>query len=735
MFVVGGFALACAVAGGLSATAIFELPAASGDEIVVDGHLDETAWAEALVFELNYETTPGENVEPPVRTECRMFYSHSHLYYGCRAYDPSPGTIRARFGDRDSSFSDDTIGLVIDPFNDHNTAFVLDLNPLGVQNDRIYTEAQGLSDFSWDAVWDSAGRLSEEGYTVEAAIPFSSLRFPRSTEIQTWGFNFRRYRPRGSFRRIALVPYDRNDRCRTCQQAELVGFQRIDPGRNLEIVPTVTSIQTASRDDFPDGPLTSEDPDVEPGLTVNWGFTPNMALAATINPDFSQVEADIAQLDVNREFALFFRERRPFFLEGSDLFSTQFRAVHTRTLADPDWGLKLTGKEGKNAIGVFAVRDAVTSLLLPGPESSSLTSLGEKSEAAVLRYRRDIGESSTVGGLYTDRRAGSYSNQVGGLDTHLRLSAHNELNVQWLSSRTDYPGAISESNELAPGTLSGNALNAFYRHSRRNWSLRGSYRDISDDFRADLGFIPRVGFKRAVTGGSYQWFGDDDRWYTNLQLGGDWDRTQTQSGGLLEEEWEFFAGMSGRKQLRFFFGGGVRDRVFQGVAFAQEFAWTSSSIQPRGDLTLGLNTTHGDAIDIAGLRGGRQTVIRPDIEWQPGRHLSAELSHRHQRFDLAEGRLFTTDLSELRLIYQFNRRAFLRLIAQLSDITRNTELYAEEIETSVADTFGQLLFSYKLNAQTALFLGYSSNYLEVEDSVQTETGNALFLKLGYNWQP
>ena len=292
------------------------------EPIRVDAHLDEAAWSGALTFELDYETRPGENVEPPVRTECRMLFSESHLYYGCRAFDPDPGSIRARYSDRDTSpFYDDTIGLAIDPSGDQNRAFVLDVNPLGVQNDRIYTEASGRSDASWDAIWESAGRLTEEGFIVEVGVPFASLQFPRDSGAEGWGFNFRRYHPRDSYRRIALVPYDRDDECRTCQHAKLVGIEGVDPGRNLEITPTLTGVESSTRESFPSGPLTSEDPDFDPGLTVSWGITPNLTLSGTVNPDFSQVEADVAQLAVNEQFALFFPERRPFFLEGSDVFA------------------------------------------------------------------------------------------------------------------------------------------------------------------------------------------------------------------------------------------------------------------------------------------------------------------------------------------------------------------------------------------------------------------------------
>lgn len=712
----------------------FEIPRLEA-EITVDGRLDEPAWADALVFSLDYETRPGENVTPAAETECRMFYTDTHLMYGCTAYDPEPEKIRANYSDRDEAFGDDSIGLAIDTFNDHNVAFILDVNPFGVQLDRLYIEATESSDTTWDAIWDSAGRLTEDGYEVEAAIPFASLRFPRSTDKQTWGFNFRRYMTRDAFYRFAVVPYDRNDRCRTCQHALITGFENVDPGRNLEITPTLTSLQNSRRVDFPDGPLVSEDPDVEPGLTVNWGVTPNMTLAATLNPDFSQVEADVAQLDINREFAIFFPERRPFFLEGSDYFDTSIDAVYTRTLADPDWGLKLTGKEGKNAVGVFAVRDAVTSLLLPGPESSSFDSLGRESEAAVLRYRRDVGESSTVGALYTDRRAGDYGNQVAGLDARLRLTSSDDLDVQWLHSRTEYPGAVVADNELPTGTLEDSALRARYQHSRRNWNLRATYTDIGDDFRADLGFVPRVGYRQLIAGGGYELFGDDDRWYTSIEFGGDWDRTEKQDGALLEEEWESFAGFVGKRQLTVYAGTGFRDRVFQGVPFHQDFYWAFASIQPRGDLEVGLDLSYGDSIDIRGLRPGEQRRIQPYLDWKPGRHLRLNLSQTRSLLDVDAGRLFTATLTELRTVYQFNRRTFVRLILQASDIERDQDLHADPIDARVEDLFGQLLASYKINPQTAVFLGYTSGYLDLDGSGLTETGNTIFLKLGYNWQP
>jgi hypothetical protein len=692
----------------------YEIPHTE-EEIKVDGSLDDAAWEESLVFELDYETTPGENVTPPVRTECRMIYSTSHIYYGCHAFDPEPEKIRARYSDRDRSFpTDDVVGLAVDPFNGQNTSFVFDVNPLGVQNDRVYSEVIGRSDPSWDALWDSAGRLVDDGYVVEAKIPFSSLRFPRSNGTkQTWGFNFRRYHPRDVFRRISIHPFDRNNSCRLCQHSKLVGFEDVDPGKNLEITPTLVGISSSEMDEdsFPDGELVSEDPDLDPGLFVSWGMTPNLNLSGTINPDFSQVEADVAQLDINNQFALFFPELRPFFLEGTNFFDSRIRAVHTRNLADPNWGIKLTGQEGKNGIGVLAVEDAQTNLLLPGPESSDVETIEDESLAGVVRYRRDVLEASTVGLLLTGREADDYSNVVAGIDTKLRLTENDIVQFQYLRSQTEYPLEFAEENDQPDGSFDDDAMSFNYSHETRNWQLGGFYRDYGADFRADLGFIRRVDMRWYGTRGEYIWFGEEDDWYTRIEVGGGWDRAERQNGDFQEEELEFRAGLSGSKwQSRLFVGGGIEDRMYDGVLFEdQAKAFIVGSIRPIAPLGLGLEIAAGDEID---------------------------LFHTYRALDVDGGNLFEANLTELRLVYQISSRMFVRLIAQLTQIDRNIDLYEDEDVVPYTDElFGQFLFSYRIDARTALYLGYSSGFLDELDSGLTQTGDTVFLKLSYAWQP
>jgi hypothetical protein len=296
-------------------------PASS--EIKIDGALDEPAWQTTAAGDLPFEWLPGDNIPAPVDTEFLITFSRSHLYIGLRCFDPEPSRIRAHLMDRDDTdilVQDDHISLIIDPFNDERRGFQFRVNPLGVQADAIFSELEGYEDFSWDAIWASAGKITEWGYSIEIAIPFSQLRFPASEDIQTWGFSAERSYPRNIRHRMTSHRRDRNLACILCQMNKITGFQGMETGMNMEIDPTLTANRTDNRNDFPSGSMEAGDIKADPGLTVRWGITPNLILNATANPDFSQIEADVAQLEVNTRFAVRYPEKRPFFLEGADFF-------------------------------------------------------------------------------------------------------------------------------------------------------------------------------------------------------------------------------------------------------------------------------------------------------------------------------------------------------------------------------------------------------------------------------
>ncbi len=710
----------------------FEVRTASS-AVRVDGVLDEAAWQTAATIPLPFETRPAENSPADITTECLLTFSDSHFYIAFRAQDPDPKSIVARFADRDAIFSDDIVGVILDPFNDERRGFQFFVNPLGIQMDAFLDGVSGEEDTSWDAIWRSSGRITETGFIVEMAIPFSSLRFPDGDGSQTWGIDVVRWQPRADARRFASQKRDRNISCHLCQVSKITGLEGITPGRNLEITPTITANRSDRRQPFLTGDFDEGSVDSDAGLSVRWGITPNINLNVTANPDFSQVEADAAQLDLNEQFALFFPEKRPFFLEGSDIFNTSLRTVSTRNVADPDWGVKLTGKQGRHTFGLFSARDQVTQLIFPGSERSSGASLDQSSTDSVLRYRVDLGANSNIGVLLTDRQGEGFSSSLAGVDLVYRPSDQDTFAAQLLRSTTEYPRALAEQHDQPLGDFDDWAGRASYNHEGRNWEVYTIYESMGRDFRADMGFIPQVNYRKAVAGLGYTWVGDETDWYRNLELGGDWDHTEDQSGNLLEREVEMRFEVSGPLQSFAFLGGVVRDRAWRGELFEERMVFGFGEIRPWADLRFNLEWRTGNQIDLANSRLGDGTRIEPGINFNVGRHLAGQMTHEHRLLDVEGGRLFTADLSQLTLTYQFNRNSFVRAITQYANIERNPALYTFAVEEESEDLFTQLLFSYKLNPQTVFFLGYSDTSFGDQEIALTRQDRTLFLKVGYAW--
>ena len=707
-------------------------------EIVTDGRLDEPAWDRALRLTLDLETSPADNesVDAGLRTELLLMHDEHRLYVAFRARDPEPETIRARFNDRDRAFQDDFLGIALDTFNNQRQAFEFFVNPLGVQMDLTYDDVNIDEDSSWDGLWSSGGHLTEVGYEVELAIPFSTLRFPSTDGPQVWGIDALRIRPRSFRQRLGLNRQERDSNCYLCQFSEIEGFADISSGRDLEIVPTLTAGRVDEREDFPAGPLESGDEQTDLGLTVNWGITPNLNLAATLNPDFSQVEADVAQLDVNNQFTLFFPERRPFFLEDQELFSSPIDAVFTRNVSDPSWGLKLTGKQGKNAVGFFVAQDDVTNLLFPGNQGSSSDSFALESTAAVLRYRRDQSAKTSFGFLATSREGEGYSSQLAGFDGIYRVTSKDYLSVQFLSSSTEYPSAVVEDFEQPTGTLEDQALRLRYEHNGRDWVLWSTYLDFGDDFRADLGFVPRVGFRSLESGAQRTFYGDEDEWYSRLRYVVNWERVEDQDGELLENGLEARFVLQGARQLYLEVEAKNSDRTFEGVAFDDEQRVNLYfEMRPTRTVFFAFFGVVGDEIDFANVQPGDFLRLSPRFRFDIGRHLRLTLDHDLRRLEVAGGQLFEANLTQLNAIYQLNRRTFLRAILQRTDIERDLDLYddPEDLDAESEQIFTQLLFSYKLNARTVLFLGATDNLRGTDLIDLTEEDRAIFFKIGYAW--
>ena len=704
--------------------------------VKVDGVLDEDAWANAVVIKILYEYLPGDNIPAPVETDCLVTYDNNSLYVAFRAFDPNPREIRAHLMDRDAMdtfIQDDHVTILIDSFNDERRAFQFRVNPLGVQADANFSELEGYEDFSWDAIWDSAGQITDEGYVVEIAIPFNQLRFPRSTGAQTWGFSAERSYPRSVRHRIQSHVRDRNISCFLCQANKLAGFEGITPGRNLEFDPTLTSSRTDIRSDFPQGGMEAGKAEVEPGITARWGITPNLMLNATGNPDFSQVEADIAQLDVNVRFALYYPEKRPFFLEGADFFLTPLNAVFTRTVADPVAGLKLTGKVGKNALGVFTAHDRINNLIFPANQTSQFTSLDQGVTSGVFRYRRDVGRASTLGVLYAGRTGEDYYNQVFGFDGFIRLSNTKTVSFQYLHSETDYPQdvALSYGQSLEP--FGGDALVTSFLHVSRNWWVDANYRDIASDFRADYGFIPRVDIRNANGSVGRRFWGKPDGWYNYIEFGIYGSRTQDHQGTLTDQTIALRASYNGPLQSFLLFNVSRNKEFFNGVTYDLNRLQFISEIKPTGAVWLRLFGQIGDSIDYVNSRAGDFLYLRPSVEFKLGRHLNINLRHDLERLSTTGDEIYQANLTQANLVYNFNVRTFVRAILQYRDVVRDPNLYIFPVEPKSNTLFTQFLFSYKINPQTVLFLGYSDNYLGLHRIDLTRTDRTFFIKIGYAW--
>ena len=701
-----------------------------GSDITVDGVLDEPVWAEASMVDVSYEVSPGDNLPAPVKTTARIAYTEDAVLLAFHAEDPDPSKLRAFLRDRDALYSDDFIGVMLDTFDDQRRAYEFFVNPLGVQADLIKEEATGNEDDSWDGLWTSAARITAQGYDAELRIPFATLRFHDTDGVRRWGASFIRIRPREFRYQYFSHRVERGARCLVCTFDKIEGFAGAKQGRNLEITPTFTALHTQERA-TPDASWQSQDTDFEPGLDVAWSPSPNLTLNGTLNPDFSQVETDQAQLDLNTSFALFFPEKRPFFLEGADYFTTPLQVLYTRQIADPDAGLRMTSHNDRQAFGVIAATDAVTQLLMPGVLGSSFRSLDQEANVLVGRYRYDLDAHTSLGAVTTARQGEDYRNVLTGFDGRWQNGAHT-LSGQWLRSDSTYPDELA----LADATPRGNAMLLAYTFGNRDWTAKASHTRIDPGFRADVGFISQVGYDKSVIGGGHNWYGEPGAAISKVQFYGDWDITHRYDGLLLERELEAYVSIKGPRQSFLEIGGLGRVRYWNGTMLDEGQYSISGEITPWSGVEFNLYHRGGRQTDLVASRPGHLTVWEPTVSLDIGRGVHVQLDYTQQWMDRDGGTAFEAKLLDGRMSWQFDPRQRLRLSVQASDIRRDQALYTQDVDERTRDVAAQLLYSYKVNPRTALYAGYSQGGYadDLQESFFNNT-RSVFLKLSYAWQP
>lgn len=500
----------------------------------IDGRLDDKVWEQAAKLKDFYQTSPGDNIAPSQRTEVFLGYDSRALYVGFHCYD-DPAKVRANIAKRDDIFNDDYVGMLLDTFNDHRKAYELDFNPLGVQEDGIWQDPIFNEDFNPDFVMESKGMLTADGYVVEVAIPFKSLRYEAGKD-KLWGVHFYRRIKRINNEFDSWMPIDRAESGWMSQAGHITGLEGISTERTLELIPSVTLSETGKRKGtltpaqinsglLDPGRFVNEPIKPDPGLTGKYSLTSSITLDFAVNPDFAQVEADELVVTANQRFPIFFPEKRPFFLEGTDIFSTLVTAVNTRSIIDPDVAVKLSGRRNRYSFGVLAAsdngpgnlsesdRELITespSFILGKNNPTSHEIAGVESKQAqlahivdknaligIVRLKRDIlAGQSYLGFLGTSYNFAGTNSQLAGLDGLISIDRKTTFSWQALGSTSVDDFFFADSGETRHRRENGLGYAFDYNRNGRHLVLDLSGIGRTLFFRTAVGFQTRVNYNR-----------------------------------------------------------------------------------------------------------------------------------------------------------------------------------------------------------------------------------------------
>jgi hypothetical protein len=749
-------------------------PSVERAEIRVDGRLDDAGWQSAALLHSFTQYEPVEGTPASQRTEVLVLVDAEAIYFGIRAYDTKPAGIRATLAERDGfSRSDDYVRLVLDTFNDRRRAYVFTVNPLGVQHDGVWNEGGDSGsrrggfgspiDDNPDFLWESDAHIVAEGYVAEVRIPFKTLRFP-DAETQDWGLQIIRKIQRTGFE-SSWAPITQNTANRLAQSGRLTDLRNLDPGLFMEINPVITGTRFGSYDDDA-GRFVHGDLDGDFGLNFTYGLTSNLTLDATYNPDFSQVEADAGQISVNERFALFFPEKRPFFLEGTEIFGMPKQVVYTRSIANPIAGAKLTGKVGSLNVGYLGAVD------------ESFDAGGGNTAVNLVRVRKDLGTSSTVGAVYADRTAGGDDyNRVAGADARLVMARRYTLVLMGAASRTETPEDLGVGN-------TGGLLSARIERAGRTFAFNAEIEDTDADFDAGSGFFRRVGDTQVQSRISYNWFGRPgsmvEQVGPSVELQGYWDHDDFWAGRGFEEA-QAQAGwrVSFRNNVTLWGQHSLTRFSFDPEAYDGLFVQTAADafvpFRPDQSLFAGLgSTTLSLWVNTwERVRGNvratwsetpifdRGVAIEPvssfsanlSLNLYPLRALQAEVGLRHSTLTRSDGSEYSTaTIPRVRAQYQFSRSFFIRGIVEYSNQERaglldpGTALPLARCSDGVCslrdgsdahDFHVEGLVTYEPSPGTVFYVGYTR---EMEDSEAFRfrgvrpTADGLFVKLSYRFR-
>lgn len=513
-------------------------------DIKIDGELNEPVWSKVAKFGNFCEIHPGDNIKPEVQTEVLMYYDDDNLYFGFICYENDISKLRKSICERDRCFSDDFCGFFLDTYSEGRQAYELFVNPYGVQGDLMWT-TPGNEDDTFDMIWYSGAKIYKDKWTIEIAVPFKSIRFP-NRKVQDWQIQFLRIRPRENRFQYSLIPVSRDDPTMFTNPCKLKGVESVKGGKNVEFLPYLIGNQTGSLSDKENSnsEFVNGEKKGDFGFNMKYGITSNITADLAVNPDFSQVESDAGVITVNNPVAYSFSEKRPFFLEGANIFTSPLFIVYTRSISNPFLALKLTGKSGKTEFGYLSAYDKNTSFLIPYPEGSDVFSTDRTSLSNIFRIKHTIKGESYLGFILTDRevnKEGPFTmelldfstyknnkaqflnvdgyNRAFGIDGKYSFSNNYILDFQFMKYVTkeiNYPKYEAEgtfddgryTKALDGEYFTGYQKYAILTRSARSWNFNVSYRDISPTARRDNGYLGINDFREIATWHGYMFYPD-----------------------------------------------------------------------------------------------------------------------------------------------------------------------------------------------------------------------------------
>ena len=703
-----------AVPAGLRATYLSQPP-------VIDGRLDDDAWSAAPLTTgewKSYNPLHGDTV--PQQTTVWVGYDKDALYFAFRCDDPEPSRIKTSITRRDNIWSDDWVGLSLDALGTGQTSYHLLVNPSGIQLDMINTLA-GNEDTSPDWIWESAGRIDDKGYTVEIRLPLQTIRFGGGADVQMGILFWRRISRTGvsvSWPALEAGSW-------VFQKHSKLGFSNLEPRPTRELIPSAVFTRNQAR--ISPREWGEADADSDFGISAKWGLSPTITLDATVNPDFSQVESDAFQVEVNQRFPIFFSEKRPFFMEGAGLFNlagngqgdaSMLYAVHTRRIVDPIFGAKLTGSFGRVTFGSLTAVDQS-----PGRTIDPLDRLnGEEKLFQVARAQVRLNTGSFAGAMATFTELAGRTNAVAGADLSLHFKGSNNLTAFVLGSST------ADGDDEGQGI----GLQANYGYSTRRFGVMSQIEHYGREFAMDTAFMNRVGFTSGWGYTEYNVYPDKARypWVRKISpfifAQGGRDRIQ---GG---DDHVIVGGVRVNMTRQGFFRADrvITQEAWRGAEYdggswranaqMQLFPWLRPSVFVAYGRSL-----YYDAIDPF---LGNSRVANASALFQIGGRFSQDVEFSHNAFDrLSTGeRVYTVNLLNTRTTYQFSRELAVRWIARFDSQRRRV--------------LTDLLGSYDLRPGTVFYIGYGSLYqkrafrdaqwFEGEGDYLT-TNQGLFLKASY----